>query len=168
MFLLFHVALPLLIFEIPNVKQNFSVNRLALIIGAIISDFIDKPLMFLRWGSGRGISHSLLFALISTLILLLITQEYKNSEKYGYITISYLIGIIFHIVLDLPEVPLFYPFISYDYLYQDNIIEVWLINLFTVPLNLLTEIFGLSVLVFIIIYNKLYSIKAIFKYITNT
>ncbi len=42
MFLLFHIALPLLIFEIPYIKDNFKINRLALIIGAVISDLIDN------------------------------------------------------------------------------------------------------------------------------
>jgi len=80
-----------------------------LILGALIPDLIDKPLLFLKLGSGRGISHSLLFILASCVILIFLLKSlYKNNNnnKNNIIVLSYIIGISSHLIIDLPEVPL--------------------------------------------------------------
>lgn len=168
MFILFHMTVPLLIFEIPLVKEKYKVNRLALLIGALISDIIDKPILLLGLGSGRGFSHSLLFVIIRTSIAFLMQNFYnkRKSNNNYIIPISYLIGLSFHLVLDLPEIPLFYPFISYPYLIRENIIEVWLNSLFTNPIVLSTELIGIIAIIFIIFKNKLYSIRKIWTYLS--
>jgi membrane-bound metal-dependent hydrolase YbcI (DUF457 family) len=168
MFIFFHLAIPLLIFEIPPIKDRISINRFALLIGAVIPDLIDKPLVLLGWGSGRGISHSLLFLIISTSIVFLgeAVQRRKSFLRDNIITISYLTGITIHLLLDLPEVPLFYPFIPYPYSVEGDLILMWLENLFLDPFNLFSELFGIMVIVFIIYKNKLYHFKDLWDYIT--
>ena len=108
MFPFFHIAVPLIVLEIPYIKSRFSFNRFTIIIASIFPDIIDKPLLFLSLGTGRGISHTLIFLLSSTLILYLI------SKRNIIMTLSFLYGISFHFILDLPEVPLFYPLVYYD------------------------------------------------------
>jgi len=162
MFLLFHIAVPLIVFEIPQIKNRFEFNRLALIIGSIFPDIIDKPFLLLSLGSGRGISHTLLFAIVSFLILFLITRGNKP------VSISFLIGIIAHLLLDLPEIPLFFPFINYDFYILDDPLGEWIHTLFNNPIVFATEIIGLSILVIILLMNKLYNIKQITNYFIKT
>ncbi|MBD3216303.1 MAG: hypothetical protein GF311_27060 [Candidatus Lokiarchaeota archaeon] len=168
MFIFFHIAVPLLFFEIPKIKEKISINRFALLIGAVIPDLIDKPLVLLGWGSGRGISHSLLFLIISTSIVFLgeAVQGRKPFLRNNILTISYLTGITIHILLDLPEVPLFYPFIPYPYSVEGNLILMWLENLILDPFNLFSELFGITVILYVIYRNKLYHIKNLWDYLT--
>jgi len=144
-----------LIFELPQIKKKFQFNRFALIIGSILPDIIDKALMFLSISSGRGYSHTLLFALVSSLFVFLITRRSKA------ISISYFIGTLLHLLLDLPEIPLLFPFIPYDFTYIEDPFGFWLDKLLHDPFTYITEIAGLSILIFVIIYNKLFSFKKI-------
>ncbi|GAH08840.1 unnamed protein product, partial [marine sediment metagenome] len=85
------------------------VNRFALIIGSLFPDILDKTLLFLGLSSGRETFHSLFFIILSFLILFLI------SKRNVSISFSFFIGTLFHLILDLPDIPLFFPFISYSY-----------------------------------------------------
>jgi hypothetical protein len=161
MFLLFHLAIPLLVFEIPRIKSYFNFNRLALIIGALLPDLIDKPILLLSLGSGRGYSHSLLFVGILYLTIFLITN------KKTLIANSLAIGVLFHLLLDMPEVPLFAPFIQYNFEIIEDPIGYWINKLVFDPLVQSTEIIGLSGLVFILIHNKLFKFKKIFHYLVQ-
>ncbi len=159
MFPIFHVAIPLILFELPLVKKRFEFNRFALIIGSLFPDIIDKFLLFLNLGSGRGISHTILFILISFVILHFITKGRKS------ISIPFLVGMVVHLILDLPEVPLFYPFIMYEFIIIEDPLGVWLHTLSNNPVVYLTEITGILFFLFILINNKLYSRKEITDYL---
>ncbi len=153
------MAVPLLIFEITQIKKRYQVNRFALIIGSIFPDLIDKSMLFLSLGSGRGISHTLLFVSLAFGFLFLITKGNKA------ISFPFLIGEIFHLILDLPDIPLFYPFIPYDLTMVHDPIPLWINTLLTEPKVYITEIIGVIILIFILISNKLYSIKEITNYL---
>ncbi|MFX1313393.1 MAG: metal-dependent hydrolase [Promethearchaeota archaeon] len=152
------MAIPLLFSEIPIIKK-YKINRLALIIGSLLPDLIDKPIFLLGIGSGRFISHSLLFVIISFLIVFLI------SNRKLEISIPFLVGMSFHLILDLPNIPLFYPFIEYHFVIVKLPFFYWITTLFTNPIVLSTEIIGIIILIFIIIYNKLYHIEDIKNYL---
>ncbi|NVM44905.1 MAG: metal-dependent hydrolase [Candidatus Lokiarchaeota archaeon] len=158
-FLIFHVAFPLLIFELPLIKRKFKFNRVALIVGSLLPDIIDKPLLFMNLGSGRGISHTILFILISFMILHLIVK--KKTD----ISVLFLLGMVFHLILDLPEVPLFFPFISYEFILIEVPLELWLYTLFNDPTVYLTEIAGFLILIFILINNRLFNRKDIVNFL---
>ena len=126
-------------------------------------DLIDKPILIAGLGAGRGISHSLLFIAISFVVLHLIIKGDTS------VSVSFLVGCIFHLILDLPGVPFFYPFVSYDFLYTKKPVETWTYTLFHNPLVYTTEIIGLCILVLILVYNKLYTIPALINYLkTNS
>jgi len=161
-FLLFHIAVPLILVEVPYIKSNFRINRWALIIGSLFPDIVDKTLAFLNLGFGRGISHSLLMMGLSFFLLFLIT---KGNKAISY---PFLMGFIAHLVLDLPHIPLFYPFISYDFIYLEDPIGFWLETLFTNPVIYITEIIGAILLLYIMIHNKLYKISDIFEYLKTS
>jgi len=158
-FPIFHVALPLLVFELPLIKRKFEFNRFALIVGSLFPDIVDKPLLFMNLGSGRGISHTILFILISFIILHLIVKKKFN------ISVPFLLGMVFHLLLDLPEVPLFYPFILYEFIVIEEPFELWLYNLFNEPIVYLTEIGGSLILIFILINNRLFNRKDIVNFL---
>jgi len=158
-FPIFHVALPLIIFEIPYLKKNYRINRLSLIIGSLLPDFIDKPLELLGISSGRGYFHNLLFAGISFAIV------YILSKKNNAISFPFLFGIIIHLLLDMP-IPIFYPFIQYEFVpIHKNPVEYWANNLTKSIIYLLSEIIGIIIIIFIIINNKLYSKSKILSYL---
>ena len=108
-------------------------------------------MLFLNLGSGRGISHTILFIILSFIILHIATK------RKSYISLPFLIGMVTHLALDLPEVPLFFPFIMYDFLMIEDPLGFWLYKLFNEPVIYLTEILGFSLLIFVVIRNKLYN-----------
>jgi len=162
-FLIFHMALPLIISEIPYIKNNFKINRLSLLIGSIFPDLIDKPLSIMEISSGRGFSHSLFFVFIYFLVLLALTKGDKS------ISVPFFIGCLFHLALDMPSIPLFYPFVYYDFSILKDPIGHWWIILLTNPIIQATELIGAAIFIFIIWNNKLFSFRDIINYIkTNS
>ncbi|NVM34758.1 MAG: metal-dependent hydrolase [Candidatus Lokiarchaeota archaeon] len=155
---IFHAALPLVFTEIPQIKK-LKINRLSLLIGSLLPDIIDKPLFLLGLGNGRFLSHNLLFMTISFLIV------YFSSKRNKNISFPFLAGLIFHLILDIPYVPLFYPFISYEFHYLEEPLLYWLRKLWTDPFVFITEITGLLIMLFILIKNKLYHKKEISDYL---
>ncbi|MFX0021507.1 MAG: metal-dependent hydrolase [Candidatus Hermodarchaeota archaeon] len=158
---IFHVALPLIITEIPKIKR-LRINKISLIIGALLPDIIDKPLLFLGLGMGRSFSHSLLFLFVSFLIVHFVTKRNKS------ISLALFTGITAHMILDLPDVPFFYPFISYEFPIVEEPILYWFIKLFTDPFTLITEITGILFIGYIVINNKLYQRNDLSNYLKGT
>jgi len=115
-------------------------------------------MLFLNLGSGRGISHTILFTLLSFIILHIATK------RKSFISLPFLIGMVTHLVLDLPEVPLFFPFIEYDFIMIEDPLSYWFYKLFNDPLVYLTEISGILIILSILIGNRLFSVKAIWDY----
>jgi len=152
------MALPLFISEIPAIKK-LDINKVALIIGSLLPDIIDKPILLLGLGSGRFMSHNLFFILITFLILFLCTK--RNLR----ISVPFLAGLSIHLILDIPGVPLFYPLISYDFLILEEPLFFWFSKLFSDPFVIMTELIGVASLIFIVINNKLYHRKNINKYL---
>jgi len=150
--------LPLILTEIPRIKR-LKINRLSLIIGALLPDIVDKPLFLLDLGGGRLYSHNLLFVIITFLIV------YFSSKRNKSISLPFLYGIISHIILDLPYVPLFYPFLSYELYYIEEPLLYWLMKFWTDPLVTITEISGILFILFIIINDKLYHKRDILNYL---
>ena len=118
-------------------------------------------MLFLNLGSGRGISHTILFILISFIILHIATK------RKSFISLPFLIGMVTHLALDLPEVPLFFPFIEYDFLMIEDPLSYWFYKLFNDPFIYLTEIGGILILLLILIGNKLFSVKMLWDYLNR-
>ena len=118
-------------------------------------------MLFLNLSSGRGISHTILFIALSFIIL------HIAIKRKSYISLPFLIGMVTHLALDLPEVPLFFPFIEYDFLMIEDPLSYWFYKLFNDPLVYLTEIGGIVILLLILIGNKLFSVKEIWGYLNR-
>jgi hypothetical protein len=116
-------------------------------------------MLFLKFGSGRYLFHSLLFVVISFLILFIITKGDKQ------ISFSLLIGMLFHLLLDLPDIPLFFPFIQYDFKRIEDPIPMWLHTLLTDPIVQITEMIGALLLIFIFYKNRLYKSGELLKFL---
>ncbi|TFG25968.1 MAG: metal-dependent hydrolase [Promethearchaeota archaeon] len=163
MFPLFHIAVPLFVSEIPKLKKKYRFNRFFLILGSMFPDIVDKTILLLKLGSGRLYFHSLLFVFLSFGLLYLISKT--TTKNNTQISVSFLIGMLFHLVLDLPDVPLFFPFIPYDVTIIDDPIPMWFNTLLTDPIVQITEITGAGILTFLIIKNKLYKTEELLKYL---
>lgn len=109
--------------------------------------------MFLGISSGRGYFHTIVFVLISSLLVYITTRRNK------VIAFSYFAGSFIHLLLDLPDIPIFFPFISYQFYYLDDPLRSWLTELLNQPIIYITELIGLVILSFIVINNKLYTIS---------
>ena len=157
MFPLFHIAIPLVIFEIPYIKKKYRVNRIALLIGSIFPDLADKILSFLKLSNGRGYFHTLLFTFICFGIIFLISKGNKS------ISVPFFIGMLFHLLLDLPYIPLFFPFIMYDFTYQGD--PDWVHTLLTDPIVQITELIGFLIILFILINNKLFRRRELIEFL---
>ena len=157
MFPIFHIALPLILTEIPQVKR-LKINRFALVIGSLLPDLIDKPLLLLGFGPGRYLSHNLLFVLISFFTLFLLTKKNKR------VSFPFLFGVSIHLLLDIPYVPFFFPFILYEDIIIGEPIVFWIEAYLTKPLIQITEIAGVIFFIIILIRNRLFSTKDIFLY----
>ena len=118
-------------------------------------------MLFLNLGSGRGISHTILFTILCFIIIHVVTKRKK------LISLPFLIGMVIHLLLDLPEVPLFFPFIPYDFLMIVDPLSHWLYKLFNDPLVYFTEIGGILILLSILVRNKLFSAKKIWNYLNR-
>ena len=119
-------------------------------------------MMFLGLGSGRGYSHTLLFIIACYVITFLITK------RKTIIPNSLAIGVLFHLLLDLPEVPLLYPFINYQFIYLEDPLSSWLSSLLYDPVVQITEVLGLIFLIIILVHNKLYGIRKMFTFILES
>jgi len=116
-------------------------------------------MLFLNLGSGRGISHTVLFILLSFMVLHIATK------RKSFISLPFLIGMVAHLVLDLPEVPLFFPFIMYDFIIIEDPLWHWFYKLFNDPLVYLTEIIGILILIFILLNNRLFNRKDLVRFL---
>ncbi len=133
-------------------------NRLAIIVGSLLPDIIDKTLLFLNLGSGRDLSHTLIFNAILFLLLLIIFRDLSISS-------SYFIGAMSHLFLDMPYVPILSPFLEYEVINVEDPIRIWLNTLMTNPIVIITEIIGIVGLIYIVIRNKLYKYKKLYKFL---
>lgn len=67
--------------------------------------------------------------------------------------------------MDLPSVPIFYPFFDFDFIMTEDPIDHWLYSLFNDPKVYITELIGIGVFIGIIISNKLYNFNEIISYL---
>jgi hypothetical protein len=140
MFLLFHIAVPLLFLEI---FSHYEVKRSLIILSAILPDLIDKPLqIFFNIGEGRFIGHSFWFLYCFFFLLL--------WHRKPLVACSIAFAILSHILLDLsfPYYPLsFNLYIPFSFL--NPIFQFWLETFSHNAIVFFTEILGLFVIILI-------------------
>jgi membrane-bound metal-dependent hydrolase YbcI (DUF457 family) len=91
-------------------------HKLLLSIGAMIPDFIDKPIGALLLSTGRWLGHSIFFLSCAAVVALFIAR-WKRPKKQSIITSILLLylGSLVHLLLDLPglsKTVAFYPFLG--------------------------------------------------------
>ncbi len=121
----------------------------------MLPDLVDKLLMWTAGTTGRSCAHNLLFMVLAGLPFLL-----ARRVPLAY---SVWLGGLIHLVLDIPAVPWFFPFISYDLWgavpdYAGGFWEYFVIGL-TQPVTFVTEIGGLVCPAWLIWRYKLLSKK---------
>ncbi|MHA1562549.1 MAG: metal-dependent hydrolase [Promethearchaeota archaeon] len=153
MFPLFHIFFPLFILELvllitKNKKNKLEkIQRFWLMLGSILPDLIDKPISIItKLVSGRGIAHTPIFLIFLCILIYILTRNKWISLSLGF-------GMIFHLLLDIPEVPWFWPIIPLEG-YQD-VFDSWIYTLLHDPLIFSTEIISLIGILGIIVSYKI-------------
>jgi hypothetical protein len=149
LFVLCHIFIPLLCLEIfrfirKSSDDNF--QRFWLIIGSMLPDLIDKPLsLIFGLTGGRGYAHTPILLIFFSGFIFVITRKKK-------IALSLLVGSIFHLILDIPEIPWLWPLIPIE-IYESNFTD-WIYTLIQNPVIYISEILSLGGLFLIIIKYK--------------
>ncbi|MHA1727109.1 MAG: metal-dependent hydrolase [Promethearchaeota archaeon] len=171
MFPFFHLAVPLLTAIIIEyfIKSNylkkntkppknaFYFNKLSLLLGSLLPDIIDKPVGLIFNSSGRFFAHSLLFLCILTIIVQLISKKRNLSLSLAF-------GIFTHLLLDIPTVPWFMPFVTYEFPWIANI-DNWIWKYMHDPLVISTEICGIVILLSVLFSYRLFKKKNLKKFL---
>ncbi len=152
----FHVAIPLIISDIKQIKEKYRINRLVLIISSLLPDMLDKPLELLQISVGKLYIHNLLFLFSSTLLLFFLSKKNKP------ITYTYFVGYLMHLILDIP-VDIFFPIILFEIPIHINPVGFWLVRWTTVFI-VNTEIIGAIFLLVLFIKYQLYKRKAVLRF----
>ncbi|QEE15479.1 metal-dependent hydrolase [Promethearchaeum syntrophicum] len=150
MFPLFHIFLPLLVFELILSNKNFKMektSRFWIILGSLLPDLIDKPISLItKMMSGRGIAHTPIFLFSLSILIYFLTQNKWISLSIGF-------GMVFHLILDIPDLPWFWPFNPLEP--YSPPFDSWIDTLLHNPLIISTEIISLVGLSWILISNKI-------------
>jgi inner membrane protein len=135
-----------------------------LLLGSMLPDLIDKPLGYLYLNSGRTISHTLLFGLLSLAPLI---YFHKPGQRRWLVALS--VGVFAHLFFDemwSQPVVLFWPIygtvfplsVSSKWLYY------WITTVFHVPSLFLPELLGMSiVLAFTVSLVRRRTVKAFIR-----
>ena len=123
-----------------------------LVLGAILSDLIDTPIGFALWSSVENVrlfAHSLLFAAIVMVVVLLITRRGRPRKRWMPLAV----GILLHLVLDAmwrqPET-LWWPFQGWEFTSTGfATVSEYLAWLLTNPTTWLLEAAGLTYLLYL-------------------
>ena len=150
MFPLFHIFFPLFVLELIASFKKFKlekIQRFWLMLGSILPDLIDKPISLItKTMSGRGIAHTPIFLILLCFFIFFLTRNKWISLSLGF-------GMVFHLLLDIPGVPWFWPIIpleNYEFPFDS-----WIYTLLHDPLIISTEIISLVGIVGIVISHKI-------------
>ncbi|OLS14608.1 MAG: hypothetical protein RBG13Loki_1800 [Promethearchaeota archaeon CR_4] len=141
--------------------MRLKINRLTFSFALILPDLVDKLLLWTIGTTGRDWAHNVFFvALVG--VPFLVTRKFPLAE-------SMWLGGLIHLVLDIPEVPWFFPFVSYDFPFPEyrGFWEYFIIGL-TQPLTLGTELGGLTCMVWLIVKYRLFSRPGLTGFLKNT
>ncbi len=159
-----HVFFPIALFVLTSVDIKLKINRLAFSIALMLPDLVDKLLMWTVGTTGRSWAHNLLFVVLAGMPFLL---AHRTSLAYGV-----WFGSLIHLVLDIPFVPWFFPFISYNLWgasppdYAGGFWE-YFANGFKQPIVCFTELGGIMCLVWLLWKYKLLSKAGLNSFFRN-
>ncbi len=152
-----------------KVRDIKKIDYRFVLIGALLPDIIDKPLglIILNYGNGRLIAHTLVFALLLTMIALWKKDTPIDAKGVMHMRLYALSGGAWiHLLLDsmwLFPVTLFWPFLGN---FQHGNITIYAIgDSITQPMNYLSEAAGLAILLYLVIRNRLYKKPNLMKFI---
>lgn len=154
-----------------KVRDIKKIDYRFVLIGALLPDIIDKPLglIILNYGNGRLIAHTLVFALLLTMIALWKKDTPIDSKGVMHMRLYALSGGTWiHLLLDsmwLFPATLLWPFLGS---FQHGNITIYAIgDSITQPLNYLSEAAGLAIIVYIAIKHKMYRKKMIARFVRD-
>ncbi|MHA1302872.1 MAG: metal-dependent hydrolase [Candidatus Heimdallarchaeaceae archaeon] len=122
-------------------SNSWGLNRFAILplaIGAMGPDIIDKSIFMLTIGYGRYLAHSLLFAILISIVVILL---FRKKPQIYY---SFILGWIMHLLLDALGgfIPLLFPFVKYTFPAPLELNLSTLAQIMAKPYVYCNEIFG--------------------------
>jgi len=161
MFFFGHVGITTGLVYLLQKKLNLNVDYRYVIFGSMLSDIIDKPLgnilLHDMLNNGRIIGHSLLFAMLLTIIGI----RYRKSFFLAY-------GLWMHLLLDmmwLNPVALLWPLLGnfqrLDFEFSHFFVTI------QQPYNLFGELAGLVALAFLFFRHRLYRLENISRFLST-
>ncbi len=160
----FHVFFPISVLVLTRLDVKLKLDRLAFSIALMLSDLVDKMLMWTAGTSGRSWAHNLFFLAVMGIPFLL-------AGRYS-LARSMWLGIFLHLLLDIPSVPWLFPFVDYDLWawispeYSGGFWD-WILHGITNPITLVTEIGGTACLFWLISRYKLLSKQGLTTFFSN-
>lgn len=142
-----------------KIRRAGRIDYRLVLIGALLPDIIDKPLglVILNYGNGRIIAHTLLFALLLTAVAL-----YKKDMRLYALSGGTWLHLLFDSMWLFP-VTLLWPLLGgFPY---GNLSLYSIFNSVDQPLVYLPEIAGATILIYIIVKNKLYKKTNVMRFI---
>lgn len=168
MFIIAHVFFTMIFVEYIAfiTKSKLPLIRFWLVIGSILPDIFDKPLsiFFPEVFSGRGYFHSPFVLILLFIFLFLIKLDRK-------IIFSLILGVSFHLMLDLPGIPFLFPIVSIQPSNNADVIQDWISSLLGSTIYLFIEIvatFLIGIYFWYLIYKNKSSIYIILFLPINT
>lgn len=136
--------------------RPFHFDYRLVLIGALLPDLVDKPLSLVGIDGGRAYAHTILFAVILTVVAYVLGRRSANLA----LALGLLIGLWSHLVLDqmweIPEVAL-WPALGFGFPVRGLNLESLLEELFTQPYVYGGEILGGIILVAFVFKEKIYT-----------
>ncbi|MHA2362884.1 MAG: metal-dependent hydrolase [Candidatus Hodarchaeales archaeon] len=130
-------------------KKNytFEKNYTILLIGSMMPDLIDKPIGSLMFETGRWFGHSILFIILSTIIMWILLNFFLKRKQANVEANLFAWGCFMHLILDTPGLNvqvIFWPLLGMKFSHSN-----WNSFLFGIysPFVWLTEFLGLIILI---------------------
>ncbi|MGI9649269.1 MAG: metal-dependent hydrolase [Acidimicrobiia bacterium] len=138
------------------VFRDPAMDMRVLVFGAVLPDLIDKPIgsvLFTgHFGTGRIYAHTLLFAALMLMLVMVATERGTPTRKRW---MAMPIGVLFHLLLDMPLDPetLWWPVLgaTFPAFAEGQLVDL-IVYLLKSPLVVIQELIGLAYL--IALYRK--------------
>lgn len=166
MFPFFHVFVPLLVLELTGLTRKWNLQRLALVVGLMLPDLIEKPIDIVNPRFGRNVFHSLLFLGLLVGVTLAVRKAKGPQRGSTRVMTALSLGTAIHLLLDLPYVPFFAPFVDYSHWWDaDDALGAWIHSLLTEPVVQVTEAIGVACAGVLVAKFHLYRYTALKAYL---
>ena len=147
--------------------RGWRIDYRLVLAGAVLPDFVDKPLALAGFGGGRSIAHTLLFAVVLSVLV----GALGRRRAWRWAALGLAVGVWLHLALDAmweaPDV-LLWPAYGLPFPVPEPM-DLWrlLMSLLASPVLLGEEIMGGALLIGMVAWKKMYSLPALRRFLSS-